>query len=695
MRQNRTSTLTVSSRLFGALALHVLCCTANAEPSTAPTLVRNTGAVTAATPERDPTVRRSWRASVAVDLLLGARPGDEAALELVPPTRVPVLLDDVRVTPETGRGIWRFRLVEPHAGSVVMTMERGVLGGVIRSDASLFRIRTADDGSFVLQEIDELLFPPCGIGVAQAVAGGVAGGAGAGTGCQDDGSVIDVFVAYTALARAAAGGTGAIHAEINLAVANANASYANSLVATQLNLVGTTEVSYNEAGTYQDHLYRLTDPGDGFMDDLHTLRDQAHADMVALLVDDGEYCGIAWLMTQNSPAFDAWAFSITTWYCAAGNLTFPHELGHNMGCCHAAGDGGGCLDGGLFSYSVGHRFFGNSGTQWRTVMAYAPGVRIPRFSNPSVVYDGQPTGVAVGLAGEAHNALTINQTSVTVASFRALGVDCNGNGVCDSTDIFSGTSEDCNGNIYPDECDIAGGTSFDVNGNGVPDECKPPVNDDCQNAVAIAEGEFSFNTTSATTDGFETPCAGSTLWSFSDDLWYLYTPTCTGIATFTTCGDSDFDSRVAVYFAGPCPPATPLACSDNAPGCGQASEVHTVVVQGFPYLVRVGGTLQAGAGILTVACAPFCGNGQIEGGENCTSCPQDVPCPGGTTCDKGQCVTACAWDIDSDGSVGITDFLELLAQWGTVPGGPPDFDGDGTVGITDFLELLAHWGSCP
>jgi len=57
--------------------------------------------------------------------------------------------------------------------------------------------------------------------------------------------------------------------------------------------------------------------------------------------------------------------------------------------------------------------------------------------------------------------------------------------------------------------------------------------------------------------------------------------------------------------------------------------------------------------------------------------------------------TLCPWDLDGDDIVGITDFLDLLAQWGSDPGGPPDFDGDGTVGITDFLELLANWGDCP
>jgi hypothetical protein len=55
----------------------------------------------------------------------------------------------------------------------------------------------------------------------------------------------------------------------------------------------------------------------------------------------------------------------------------------------------------------------------------------------------------------------------------------------------------------------------------------------------------------------------------------------------------------------------------------------------------------------------------------------------------------CPADLDGDDDVGIVDFLLLLNQWGTNPGGPPDFDGDGTVGIVDFLELLLDWGPCP
>ena len=54
----------------------------------------------------------------------------------------------------------------------------------------------------------------------------------------------------------------------------------------------------------------------------------------------------------------------------------------------------------------------------------------------------------------------------------------------------------------------------------------------------------------------------------------------------------------------------------------------------------------------------------------------------------------CPADLDGDGVVGITDFLELLGDWGRCPGCPADLDGDGVVGIADFLKLLGAWGPC-
>ncbi|MEE8156177.1 MAG: zinc-dependent metalloprotease family protein [Phycisphaerales bacterium] len=56
--------------------------------------------------------------------------------------------------------------------------------------------------------------------------------------------------------------------------------------------------------------------------------------------------------------------------------------------------------------------------------------------------------------------------------------------------------------------------------------------------------------------------------------------------------------------------------------------------------------------------------------------------------------STCPWDLDDNGTVGASDLLSLLVQWGTDPGGPPDFDGDGNVGASDLLDLLANWGPC-
>jgi hypothetical protein len=55
----------------------------------------------------------------------------------------------------------------------------------------------------------------------------------------------------------------------------------------------------------------------------------------------------------------------------------------------------------------------------------------------------------------------------------------------------------------------------------------------------------------------------------------------------------------------------------------------------------------------------------------------------------------CPADLDSDGTVGIIDFLSLISLWGADPGGPPDLDFDGVVSGTDMLAMLAAWGPCP
>jgi hypothetical protein len=59
--------------------------------------------------------------------------------------------------------------------------------------------------------------------------------------------------------------------------------------------------------------------------------------------------------------------------------------------------------------------------------------------------------------------------------FLRLGpLDCNRNGVADTTDIATGASADCDADQVPDRCELDSGAMADLNENGIPDACDPP-----------------------------------------------------------------------------------------------------------------------------------------------------------------------------------------------------------------------------
>lgn len=80
------------------------------------------------------------------------------------------------------------------------------------------------------------------------------------------------MVVYTPAGRAAGGGTTAMNALINLAIAETNTAYLRSGVIPGLRLVHTEEIAYAESGNFSTDLSRLTNPSDGFMDNVHALR---------------------------------------------------------------------------------------------------------------------------------------------------------------------------------------------------------------------------------------------------------------------------------------------------------------------------------------------------------------------------------------------------------------------------------------
>lgn len=113
------------------------------------------------------------------------------------------------------------------------------------------------------------------------------------------------------------------------------------------------------------------------------------------------------------------------------------------------------------------------------------------------------------------------------------------------------------------------------------------LSDECGTAPLVQEGSVDFDTLGSTTDGPALPqfCDEGFGLSLEGDVWALYLPSATGVATITTCG-SAFDTRMAVY-SGFCGALDLIACNDDS--CGLQSTISLFVFAGEPVLVRVGG----------------------------------------------------------------------------------------------------------
>lgn len=327
-------------------------------------------------------------------------------------TEYEVILDQV---PAAGATIsYSGYIPKMNYGRVNISITDGVIAGSIRTDDSKFyRIGYLSDEVHIIIEIDERqlppLLPPKIPANLPTLSERLPLTAGA-----DSGVVIDVFVVYTTSAKNAAGGKPAILAIINNSVATMNTTFSNSGISKTIRLVGTIETTYsrgetNAASGFDTALDDLTGKSDGYMDNIHSLRDNYGADMVQLLFNNSASGGLAWLMTTLSANFESYAFSVSHYGFADGGA-FDHEFGHNMGMTH---DRANTSSTPVYPYSYGYQ---NPTYAWHTVMAYScPGwcPRIDYWSNPNVSYSGSATGTST-----ENNARTINNVAYTVANWR-------------------------------------------------------------------------------------------------------------------------------------------------------------------------------------------------------------------------------------------------------------------------------------
>ncbi len=324
---------------------------------------------------------------------------------------------------------WIGHLEGVDRSQVVLIIADGMLTGTVSMPGANFQVRGVDGTLHVIEEMDHSQFPPesdpiespevstqeDGLNLSIEVSGD--------EGCGD----ITVLVAYTPEARAAAGGTVQIENLIALAVTETNQSYINSGINARISLVHTMETTPGDAtNSFGTDLGRVRTVGDGSFNDVDAARETYYADAVALIIENNSYCGLGYL---DSSA--AYAFTVTHRTCATGYYSFGHELGHNMGARH---------DWYVDGNSSYQKAYVNRDDRWRTVMGYNSVCshngfncsRIQYWSNPDVIYGGDPMGVSSAgptncssgslspdpASCAADNRTKLNSTCSTVANFR-------------------------------------------------------------------------------------------------------------------------------------------------------------------------------------------------------------------------------------------------------------------------------------
>jgi hypothetical protein len=316
--------------------------------------------------------------------------------------------------------VWSGRIEGDDSSSVSISVKDRAMVASIATRGQRYMIEPAENGAHEAFELDAAEFPneseprPASPATARGLVT-----------VNDNGATIDVLVLYTDDLRAILGGTAAAQAAASSAIAATNTAYQNSGIVPRVRLAGTSEVQYTEVGDIGTALDQLSNPSDGIMDQVHTLRDQLGADDVSLLVvNGGSACGIAYLLssfyiTNPQYSFATAAFNVVDNDCAVGNLSFPHELGHNFGLMHDRFVSAGSTP--SYPYAFGYV---DTQNQFRDIMSYVNACgscpRIQYFSSPNLTYLGRPLGVSYesSPSTSADNVRALNNNASLISNWR-------------------------------------------------------------------------------------------------------------------------------------------------------------------------------------------------------------------------------------------------------------------------------------
>lgn len=253
----------------------------------------------------------------------------------------------------------------------------------------------------------------------------------------DDTANIDVLIVYTPRARDWANTSGGgLENVIAMSMVNAQLVLDNSEVNMLATLVHTALINHTQSTSSNDLLRRLTaspyfnpwgSQFEGHYEEVHELRDEYGADLVAVFANVSDTGGLGWLLTSRH-GLPHLGFSLTRVQQAASGYTHIHEMGHNMGLHHHAQQNfqpgpTPWNDWPENYWSAGWRWTGTDGGHYCSVMSYSSGqyfddgithAQVPYFSNHDVLYAGVPTGDFV--LGD--NSRTLLKVKHVIASYR-------------------------------------------------------------------------------------------------------------------------------------------------------------------------------------------------------------------------------------------------------------------------------------
>ena len=303
-----------------------------------------------------------------------------------------------------GDTTWRGKIISGEfSGDVVITFRKGFVAGLVYSPNGVYEIVPRGDKHFLV-ELDQAAFPECG----GDVKGEPPTAIDTPSAIIDSGDRIDVLVVYTTATKNLLGGDAQAQTHAQQAIDATNTVYINSRIRQRVRLVNAQEYFYTETASASTDLSNLRSNAT-----VQALRNSHTADLVAMIGEMQGVCGIGYLMgatggNQNN------GFTATARSCAVGNLSFAHELGHNMGSQHNPENGSNPT----FPYGFGHYVNGS----YRTVMSYVNPctsgcTRVAYFSNPNVIFNGVPTGIE----NARDNARSINNTADWIANYRYSG----------------------------------------------------------------------------------------------------------------------------------------------------------------------------------------------------------------------------------------------------------------------------------